>query len=209
MVAPGAGGGGDGGAAAGAAEEEKQEEKDAFDVKLVSFEDKSKIKVIKEAPPTAAGWMPVAAPLLLYSSARARSRNTGLWLSDSPGPATPVTQAAGALTASLSGPSVAQAAGALGTRRYARDAQGSGKRPCGGCCCCSCCGRRAGFWDFFTPAFLPPRGAPSPGSSLCFPFSSFKAGYHVSWDRVDLIWSRTKMDFRRERRALRTSAKGR
>jgi hypothetical protein len=48
MVAPGAGGGGDGGAAAGAAEEEKQEEKDAFDVKLVSFEDKSKIKVIKE-----------------------------------------------------------------------------------------------------------------------------------------------------------------
>ena len=45
--AAGAGGGG-GAAAAGGAEEEAAEEKTAFDLKLVSFDAKAKIKVIKE-----------------------------------------------------------------------------------------------------------------------------------------------------------------
>lgn len=50
MAAGGAGGAGGGGgaAAAGGAEEEAAEEKTAFDLKLVSFDAKAKIKVIKE-----------------------------------------------------------------------------------------------------------------------------------------------------------------
>ncbi|GAB5037719.1 ribosomal protein l7 l12 [Nannochloropsis oceanica] len=47
VAAPGAGGGAGGGAAA-PVEEEKKEEKDIFDLKLLSYDDKSKIKVIKE-----------------------------------------------------------------------------------------------------------------------------------------------------------------
>ena len=48
-MAAGAGAGGGGGAAAaGGAEEEAAEEKTAFDLKLVSFDAKAKIKVIKE-----------------------------------------------------------------------------------------------------------------------------------------------------------------
>ena len=49
LAAGGVGGGaGGGGAAAGGAEEEAVEEKTAFDLKLVSFDAKAKIKVIKE-----------------------------------------------------------------------------------------------------------------------------------------------------------------
>ena len=49
LAAGGVGGGaGGGGAAAGGAEEEAAEEKTAFDLKLVSFDAKAKIKVIKE-----------------------------------------------------------------------------------------------------------------------------------------------------------------